>query len=137
MMPKIKQLTALRNSAILGLSSIVLSSVSLPAQAINIVQNGDLVPNQTIQNTYSNTQHRVDISTGTNISDIPNWTFTAPGNTANSWLNAYAVITPTGNAASKAGEAYALNLANGQTVNSPTGGSGWFVQTEIQNMEPD
>jgi len=36
MMPKIKQLTALRNSAILGLSSIVLSSVSLPAQAIQL-----------------------------------------------------------------------------------------------------
>lgn len=130
MMPKIKQLTALRNSAILGLSSIVLSAVSLPAQAINLVQNGDLVPNQTIQNTYSNTQHRVNISSGTNSSDIPNWTFTAPGNTTDSWLNAYAVITPTGNAASKAGEAYALNLANGQTVNSPTGGSGWFVQMD-------
>jgi hypothetical protein len=36
MMPKIKQLTALRNSAILGLSSIVLSAVSLPAQAIQL-----------------------------------------------------------------------------------------------------
>ena len=36
MMAKIKQLTALRNSAILGLSSIVLSSVSLPAQAIDL-----------------------------------------------------------------------------------------------------
>ncbi|MBE9220152.1 THxN family PEP-CTERM protein [Dolichospermum flos-aquae] len=36
MMPKIKQLTALRNSAILGLSSIVLSAVSLPAQAIEL-----------------------------------------------------------------------------------------------------
>ena len=36
MMPKIKQLTALRNSAIIGLSSIVLSAVSLPAQAIQL-----------------------------------------------------------------------------------------------------
>ena len=36
MMPKMKQLTALRNSAILGLSSIVLSAVSLPAQAIQL-----------------------------------------------------------------------------------------------------
>jgi hypothetical protein len=44
MMAKIKQLTALRNSAILGLSSIVLSAVSLPAQAI-LVQNGGFVPN--------------------------------------------------------------------------------------------
>ncbi|MBE9220150.1 hypothetical protein [Dolichospermum flos-aquae] len=44
-MPKIKQLTALGNSAIIGLSSIVLSAVSLPAQAINLVQNGNFESN--------------------------------------------------------------------------------------------
>ena len=118
-------------SVVLGFSAMLLASaVSLPAQAINILQNGDLVPNQTIQNQYTDTQRRIMISTttGTNSTDIPSWVFIGAGNTADSFLNTYQVLTPTGNAAGKAGEAYGLNLANGQTIESPTGGSGWFTQ---------
>jgi hypothetical protein len=107
---------------VLGFSAMVLASaVSLPAQAVNILQNGNLIPSQAIQDASPNNSYR--FQQGTYINNvIPNWVINN---------NSYAAITPPGTAASRAELSglsliHPLNVAPGQTVNSPTGAPAWF-----------
>jgi hypothetical protein len=107
MMAKIKQLTALRNSAILGLSSIVLSSVSLPAQAINLVQNGGFVPSN-----VSGTAARL---WNDNNVIIPGWTHN----------KGYAFLYSDGLSYANSPDSTGVHFYGSAPVNSPNG-SGWY-----------
>lgn len=112
---------------VLGFSAMILTSaVSLPAQAFNLVTNGNLTPNTTIQTSSPNNSYRIPLASSINTTAIPGWTLrTATQN------NHYSVVTPTGSAAGAGGPgAFGLNVATGQTVNSPTGNSGWFLQMD-------
>ena len=114
-------------SMVLGFSAMLLASaVSLPAQAINLVTNGTLTPSASIQASNPNTSYRIPLASSVNTTAIPGWTLrTATQN------NHYSVVTPTGTAAGAGGSgAFGLNVATGQTVESPTGNSGWFLQMD-------
>ncbi|MEA5530099.1 hypothetical protein VB638_10970 [Dolichospermum sp. UHCC 0684] len=103
---------------VLGFSAMVLASaVSLPAQAVNILQNGNLIPSQAIQNASPNNSYR--FQQGVYINNvIPGWQFSN---------NSYAAITPPGTAAGAGGPgAFSLFVASGQTVDSPTSDPAWF-----------
>ena len=114
-------------SVVLGFSAMLLTSaVSLPAQAINLVTNGTLTPSASIQASNPNTSYRIPLASSVNTTAIPGWTLTTA--TQN---NHYSVVTPTGTAAGAGGSgAFGLNVATGQTVESPTGNSGWFLQMD-------
>ncbi|MBE9220792.1 hypothetical protein IQ222_18855 [Dolichospermum flos-aquae LEGE 04289] len=111
---------------VLGFSAMVLASaVSLPAQAVNILQNGNLIPSQAIQNASPNNSYRFTQGVYTN-NVIPGWVIDN---------KSYAAITPPGTAAGRGSApgrpgAFALNVAPGQTVNSPTGDPAWFFQLD-------
>jgi hypothetical protein len=113
---------------VLGFSAMLLASaVSLPAQAINLVTNGTLTPSASIQASSPNRSYRIPLASSVNTTAIPGWTLrTATQN------NHYSVVTPTGTAAGAGGSgAFGLNVvATGQTVESPTGNSGWFLQMD-------
>jgi hypothetical protein len=142
MMAKIKQLTALRNSAILGLSSIVLSSVSLPAQAINLVQNGGFVPNN-IGSYRSSGINAGTGSSGTQPSGITfdGWTVTDNPNNLGNYGNTLMYVVSDGNTFSAEGgvgmnakgdnqrKSWTLVGSPGQTVNS-VDGSGWYIASD-------
>lgn len=128
MMAKIKQLTALRNSAILGLSSIVLSSVSLPAQAINLVQNGGFVPsNLTAASAY----------VGGGAVTIDNWTISksytfliSDGTTYATNINAANYgPDPVGGGNITAPSRQPVTFYGSTPVNSPNG-SGWYLASD-------
>lgn len=116
----------------LGFSALILAStVSLPAQAINLITNGGLVPSQAVLDATGSTQsYRNPFPDGfVNTTDLPGWTLRL--NTPN---NDYSVLTPDGtafkNSSSVSGKyAFPLNADPGQTVLSPTG-SGWFLQMD-------
>ena len=107
---------------VLGFSAMVLASaVSLPAQAVNILQNGNLIPSQAIQDASPNNSYRFTQGVYTN-NVIPGWVINN---------NSYAAITPPGTAAGSGSApglpgAFGYNVAPGQTVNSPTGAPAWF-----------
>jgi hypothetical protein len=141
MMAKIKQLTALRNSAILGLSSIVLSAVSLPAQAI-LVQNGGFVPNN-IGSYRSSGINAGTGSSGTQPSGITfnGWTVTDNPNNLGNYGNTLMYVVSDGNTFSKEGgvgmnakgdnqrKSWTLFGSPAQTVNS-VDGSGWYIASD-------
>jgi hypothetical protein len=128
-MTKINQLTVLRKSAMIGLSSIVLSALSLPAQAIEFVQNGGFVPSG-----LSSPSAYV----GGGQVNIPNWnlassgytflisdgtTYTTDINAANYGLDPVfgtPITAPSG---------AAVTLYGSAPVNSPTG-SGWYLASD-------
>ena len=113
---------------VLGFSAMVLASaVSLPAQAVNILQNGNLIPSQTIQDASPNNTYRIQ-GQGTYTNNvIPDWII------FNHSSAVYGAITPPGTAVGRGSApglpgVFALNVAPGQTVNSPTGDPAWFFQ---------
>ncbi|MBD2268282.1 hypothetical protein H6F62_05670 [Anabaena sp. FACHB-1391] len=142
MMPKIKQLTALRNSAIIGLSSIVLSAVSLPAQAINLVQNGGFVPN----NIGSYRSSGINAGTGTSGTlpsgiTFDDWTVTDNPNNVSGYVNTLMYVVSDGNTFSAEGgvgmnnkgdnqrKSWTLFASSGQTVNS-IDETGWYIASD-------
>lgn len=110
---------------VLGFSAMVLASaVSLPAQAVNILQNGNLIPSQAIQDASPNNTYR--FNGGYYTIEIPGW---------NIDNKSYAAITPPGTAVGSGSApglpgAFGYNVAPGQTVNSPTGAPAWFFNLD-------
>ncbi|GCL43011.1 THxN family PEP-CTERM protein [Dolichospermum planctonicum] len=129
MMPKIKQLTALRNSAILGLSSIVLSAVSLPAQAIqlnSLTGSWTSVNGGAFVNGLETDQVRWgDPVSGSGQSGLgfvgsapPSVSFPVNTNFVLGTLTHYNFVVAGGTAASGANLGISLNLSNaGETIN--------------------
>ena len=114
---------------VLGFSAMLLASaVSLPAQAINLVTNGTLTPSDAIQASNPNTSYRIPLASSINTTAIPGWTLQTASQNSH-----YSAVMPTGSAegvTEGSGFVFGLNLAPGQTVNSPTGNSGWFLQMD-------
>jgi hypothetical protein len=104
---------------------LLASAVSLPAQAINLVTNGTLTPSTAIQTASPDYSYRISFGSTVDNTSIPGWSVQT------NQQNNYAAVTPTGTAAGKTSTltyTFALNVNPGQTVESPTGQSGWFLQ---------
>ncbi len=133
----IDNLRLLRKSAIVAFSTLALSSISLSAQAINLVKNGGFVPSSSIG--YS-------LSSGINNPDSPvtitDWVVRDEDAGGASFNNLMYVISD-GNTFSRYGAGMNQDGRNGrrnwtlfsnpgQTVNS-VDGSGWYIASDGGN----
>lgn len=130
------QLTAKTSPIYLGFSAMVLvSSVTLPAQAFNLVQNGGFTPSNVLPFRSSGINNP---SSGVNI---PGWTVTDNPNKVSGYVNNLMYVVSDGNTFSAEGgvgmnakgdnqrKSWTLFGTPGQTVNS-VDGSGWYIASD-------
>lgn len=130
----LNNLRLLRKSAIIGFSTLALSSISLSAQAINIVKNGGFIPSSSIGSF---------LSSGINNPDSPvtitDWVVKDEDAGGASFNNLMYVVSD-GNTFSRYGAGmnqaqlngrrnWTLFSTSGQTVNS-VDGSGWYIASD-------